>query len=835
MTISSVIRPDECKEGLDSKRTQLLEKENRILFDQLQVVQEKLESLHNHQQTEIGSGIYTVVQVSPVDGRYLEGLAENIRLEVVLRVKGELDDLQTRYALANQLGEVLLEGAQSTGALLSVPGRLRQVWRKSRRTLPPASLGGKSYDKVIHAYRQGGKEQVELLLSRTGASSAVQASAWTALARTLMTTDSALVVDMARHAFALEPRGFRQKWLAFRLHEAGELLEAEALLTLLPTDIQFTESETRQKERLFKQAKQQRLDQVRRQTDVDTHQAYVASQWEELAQSRNALATTVEQQRRQLLSLQNEIQELNQQYKTQSIQVDQLSEQTHVLRRELDEGAQERLREVDNYDEVLVLQNALNQEKSTLLQSQQECRSSQTKIRQLEEKLSAKELEAEQWFEQCATLQAGLAEMIQELEKQKKDLEHFRSLEESLLSQIDVLKLSNAEQSTVASQNLNEKEVLRKELEALALECEKAQQQSELEQFERKALQQQLIDAINARQQQSDLAAQRQGELLELTREQLALDKTKTNLEVRCRELECLLATQMARETNSIQSLISKVEHSEKNGSLIEEKIVMLTQTVLEELKGVGRHLETVIKNNSANSVRQIQSFVGMQEYFATGILPAVSSERHTWPISADFALSLMKRLVFEKYDLVIEFGSGISTVIVAKTLALSFERRQPSDPPHFVSFDHLDTYFQQTLASLKQAGLEQNVQLVLAPLQEWSASDGKNYSYYSCQPMLKLLAEQSTVANKRILVIVDGPPALIGVQARYPAAPLIMQYFPDAYIDFFMDDYIRDDEKQVAKRWLTDIRAQGREGGMMEYKFEKDACLVTAHPKDTK
>ncbi len=40
--------------------------------------------------------------------------------------------------------------------------------------------------------------------------------------------------DAARRAYAVEPRGFRLKWLAFRLYEAGELVEAEAMLALLP-------------------------------------------------------------------------------------------------------------------------------------------------------------------------------------------------------------------------------------------------------------------------------------------------------------------------------------------------------------------------------------------------------------------------------------------------------------------------------------------------------------------------------------------------------------------------------------------------------------------------
>src|SRR5690606_16524046 len=124
-----------------------------------------------------------------------------------------------------------------------------------RQEVPPASLGGKSYDKVIAAYEQGGEAAVETLLGQTPVSMSLQAGAWTALARTKLVVAPELAASMARRAFSLEPQPYRQKWLAFRLHEAGELLEAEALLTLLPTETKFSESEERQVERLRRQAK----------------------------------------------------------------------------------------------------------------------------------------------------------------------------------------------------------------------------------------------------------------------------------------------------------------------------------------------------------------------------------------------------------------------------------------------------------------------------------------------------------------------------------------------------------------------------------------------------
>lgn len=258
MTIQCELEPDVNEVELMRR----LEEENRILFDQLHVVQEQLEYLHSQEKNECTAAGVPPIEKPLVDINYQAVKAENLRLEVMLRVKDELYALKTRFALASQLGEILIEGTRSTGAMLSMPGRLRTAWRKNRRTLPSPALGGKSFDKLILAYRQGGEKKVQSLLNVAGASVSVQASAWTAVARTMIPSDPAVAAVMAQRAFELEPRGFRQKWLAFRLHEAGELLKAEALLSLLPDDISLTESETRQRERLLRQSYQHRLELV---------------------------------------------------------------------------------------------------------------------------------------------------------------------------------------------------------------------------------------------------------------------------------------------------------------------------------------------------------------------------------------------------------------------------------------------------------------------------------------------------------------------------------------------------------------------------------------------
>lgn len=78
----------------------------------------------------------------------------------------------------------------------------------------------------------------------------MQANAWTALSRHLMQNKRDHAAEAARRAYALDPKPYRLKWLAFRLHEAGDVIEAAAMLELLPADTPFSSSETRQAGRL---------------------------------------------------------------------------------------------------------------------------------------------------------------------------------------------------------------------------------------------------------------------------------------------------------------------------------------------------------------------------------------------------------------------------------------------------------------------------------------------------------------------------------------------------------------------------------------------------------
>jgi hypothetical protein len=140
---------------------------------------------------------------------------------------------------------------------------------------------------------------------------------------------------------------------------------------------------------------------------------------------------------------------------------------------------------------------------------------------------------------------------------------------------------------------------------------------------------------------------------------------------------------------------------------------------------------------------------------------------------------------------LVIEFGSGLSTVCLAY-LAREQDR---DDAPVVLSFDQDAGHTSATRSWLEQAGLERYATVMHAPL-AWVDWDGRSVSTYQLPDGWDALA----VDRQASLVIVDGPAAEKG--ARYATLPLVRgKVAPGARI--LLDDALRDGELDVARRWL--------------------------------
>ena len=246
-------------------------------------------------------------------------------------------------------------------------------------------------------------------------------------------------------------------------------------------------------------------------------------------------------------------------------------------------------------------------------------------------------------------------------------------------------------------------------------------------------------------------------------------------------------------------------------------------------LNDLRKHIDSQLKQEMLNATQQIEAFLDIQCFFNNGEhLPAM----HGWPISPDFARYLIQLLEKNDYDLILEFGSGTSTVLIAKALAKLQRKRQDKPVVVQVAFEHLEKYYTQTLAELESMGLAQLVQITLAPLQPYQPPNGHTYSYYTCHEKLADLAASLTAEPYIILMVVDGPPASTGKHARYPCLPAVLAHFKNSQIDILLDDYARNDEKEVGRLWESDFEQIGYQVTSEKISMEKDALLISASPQ---
>lgn len=247
-----------------------------------------------------------------------------------------------------------------------------------------------------------------------------------------------------------------------------------------------------------------------------------------------------------------------------------------------------------------------------------------------------------------------------------------------------------------------------------------------------------------------------------------------------------------------------------------------------DELLNLRKHLEKKLKQEMLNATQQLEAFLDIQSFFNNGEhLPLM----HGWPVSPDFALYLIQLLEKNHYDLILEFGSGTSTVIMAKTLEHLKSAGASKSATLQIAFEHLKKYHDQTLAGLEASKLAKAVQLVLAPLQPYQSPEGNTYSYYDCHDTLADLAKTFPVSGIKILMIVDGPPSSTGKHARYPALPAVLAHFKNHAVDILLDDYVRADEKEVGALWEKDFKQLGHFVEIENINMEKGALLISSRP----
>jgi hypothetical protein len=182
---------------------------------------------------------------------------------------------------------------------------------------------------------------------------------------------------------------------------------------------------------------------------------------------------------------------------------------------------------------------------------------------------------------------------------------------------------------------------------------------------------------------------------------------------------------------------------------------------------------------------------------YALQLLDIEQNDALPWTSSAPrpgLLSCLINDIRINRRDTIVEFGSGVSTLVVASALDPQTQR--------LISFEHDEKWASLVSEQLDRLGLADCCRVVHAPLKPCGQSIDDSH-WYDTSVVL------DNVASLQIDVVVcDGPPAYSAGSrmARYPALPVLRGMLADR-CSVYLDDIDRKAERKIAKRWSAELR----------------------------
>lgn len=178
------------------------------------------------------------------------------------------------------------------------------------------------------------------------------------------------------------------------------------------------------------------------------------------------------------------------------------------------------------------------------------------------------------------------------------------------------------------------------------------------------------------------------------------------------------------------------------------------------------------------------------------------------WATCPDLAVEVLDRLVVERPALVVEAGSGPSTLLLA------LAAREHGVDTRIVSLEHDARLATRTRELLERHGVADRAEVRFAPLARTHLSDHLTPWYDEAS-----LTDLDDVG----LLVVHGPPAPTGPAARYPAVPLLRDALAPR-CSIVVDGTDRADDGDVMDRWTAMLPDFERR----DLPLEKGAVVLT-------
>jgi predicted O-methyltransferase YrrM len=160
------------------------------------------------------------------------------------------------------------------------------------------------------------------------------------------------------------------------------------------------------------------------------------------------------------------------------------------------------------------------------------------------------------------------------------------------------------------------------------------------------------------------------------------------------------------------------------------------------------------------------------------------------YAIAPDFALVLTELIADERPELVVETGSGVSTIVIAYGLEKLGRGR-------VIALDHDAGYAAATRDELARHGLTAYATVIHAPLTPIEI-DGERHRWYARDALAGLPPID--------LVVDDGPPRYLGTMLRYASLPELASRLAPRGV--FVLDVIASEERTILARWKQRLPA---------------------------
>lgn len=247
--------------------------------------------------------------------------------------------------------------------------------------------------------------------------------------------------------------------------------------------------------------------------------------------------------------------------------------------------------------------------------------------------------------------------------------------------------------------------------------------------------------------------------------------------------------------------MITASRHSHQQAlSADNSAITQLLTLLVDNIKGI-------VGGQAYVTYRQMEGLIAIYNTLPIEIpLP----QMREWPVSPDFAMLFLTEILLRKPGIILETGSGVSTLIAGYAAKKNGHGK-------VIALEHHPVFYKKTSDLVRAHKLDNYVDLYFTPLIEHRSGDERHVWYD---------VSKVNFSGKIGVFIVDGPPGETSAHTRYPVLPLFAGKAAENAV-LFLDDAAREEEVKITQRWLREFPLFKIQEG---YFCEKGVVVLEKH-----